>query len=376
MRISKRRIEKAKRILAKAEELERQSEEFQKTEREKQRQEYARNRNILIGLREEAIKRIIVSFEHETMPLFEEGEKVRINPYAPVNGWEGTLTSYLRGCKKDLGVSVVTITKRYIDKSYLFEMLDKMESSVYDSLYTPGAMEGVTITGYMNNWEKFYASKENHFQVVGYSYLVEYEGVNLTERYGAGFREPNFVRLGSELEMIILQAYDLELQEKELSRQKEEIRRKKYQIEKDIDKMITDARHKKWEQQYEARKRRDAKKEAEGKTLADSLNIGDVVIVKFNSVWNCRPLQVLEIDNGSIAGFYLDREDQIVIADAPEKEGYVYTKPSKYTWVKVNGEYLDGKFEWDGKIMKKTRSYVTKDMKFIQSKVENPIIKK
>ena len=147
-------------------------------------------------------------------------------------------------------------------------------------------------------------------------------------------------------------------------------------IEKDIDKMISDIQTKKYNQQYESRKRREAKLEVEGKEMADSLNIGDVVIVKFNSAWNCRPLQVLEIDNGSIAGFYLDREDQIVIADAPEKEGYVYTKPSKYTWVKVDGEYVDGKFEWDGKTMKKTRSYVTKDMKFIKSKVENPVIKK
>jgi hypothetical protein len=149
-------------------------------------------------------------------------------------------------------------------------------------------------------------------------------------------------------------------------------------LEKELTEMARKLSQEKYNKECEARERRDQKMKEEGKALVDSLNIGDVVMVKFDrSWWPTRPLQIMEIENGFVAGFYLDPVDQRVIADTPEKEGYRYTKPSKYISVNVgDNKWVDGKLEWDGKTMKKTRSYVSKDIKFVKEKIENPVIVK
>ena len=125
---------------------------------------------------------------------------------------------------------------------------------------------------------------------------------------------------------------------------------------------------------HAAKKKADAKLEAKGKALVESMDTGQVALVKFNGKFNTRGMKVLEIEEGFIAGFYLDRVIDLVPADTPEKEGYVYTNPSCYTTVRVDGEWVEGKYEWDGKTFKKTRTYETKYIKFVKEIVETPII--
>lgn len=147
-------------------------------------------------------------------------------------------------------------------------------------------------------------------------------------------------------------------------------------LEKELTEFARKLEKEKWEKQRIAKEKREAKMEAEGQAIVESLNEGDVAIVKFDGYWGNRGMKVLEIEDGFIAGFYLDRVANQVPGDAPEKEGYEYTKPSKWNAVEVNGEYVPGKFEWDGKTFIKTRTYESKMTKFVKGKVENPVILK
>lgn len=148
-------------------------------------------------------------------------------------------------------------------------------------------------------------------------------------------------------------------------------------LEKELTERARKLQKEKWEKQRIAKEKREAKLQAEGEALVKSLNVGDVAMVKFgDSWWGNRGMKVLEIEDGFIAGFYLDRETTTVPGDAPEKEGYVYSKPTKWSSVRVNGEYVPGKLEWDGKTFIKTRTYESKMIKFVKSKINNPIIKK
>lgn len=151
-------------------------------------------------------------------------------------------------------------------------------------------------------------------------------------------------------------------------------------MEKELNALGKELRHKRWEQQRAANERREKQMQEKGENLVKSLKIGDVVMVKFNCVWNYRPLQVLEIEDSFIAGFYLDPVDKEVPNGTLEKPGYRYTKEGSVNiWPKDGSGYagiVKGKLEWDGKTMKKTRSYVSKDTKFIKEKIENPVIKK
>lgn len=225
MKISERKIKRAKKILAKAEELEKQKETVHQAEQEKRREEYKKRRAILSTYRDRLVSEIVSEFELENEPRFEIGESVIINLYAKPNGWEGTLRQYLRGCNKDIGVSIVKIIERYIDKSYLYGVLEKMEQKQYEIL---NGLSEKQYHLYKNVWNKYTPSSS--IPLVGYSYMVETrDGENLTEKYG-GFREPNFVKLGTELEKLVVEAYKLEEKENEISKQHTELKKKSYQL--------------------------------------------------------------------------------------------------------------------------------------------------
>jgi hypothetical protein len=131
----------------------------------------------------------------------------------------------------------------------------------------------------------------------------------------------------------------------------------------------------KWEKQRAAKMKREAKMLAEGKVVVETLNTGDVVLVKFQGHFPYRGMKVLEIEDGFIAGFYLDFVDEKIPRDTPEIEGHRYTDQGKWTkiWVK-DGDDIPAKYDWDGKTFKKTRTYETKMIKFVKEKVENPVI--
>jgi len=219
----------AEKILANAKKQEKRAEELRKIEGEKGAERYRKHRAILSQHRDKLVEQLVTKFELENEPKFEVGEKVRINTYTHGNSWEGSLASYLNGCDKGIGAAVVTIIKRYTDKSYLYGVLEKMEERQYEIL--DGIKENQFLT-YLKAWERF-ELRNTSIPLIGYSYFVEYEGENLTERYRAGFREPNFVRLGSELEKLVLKAWRLSEEEKELNEKRREIRRRNYQIEKE-----------------------------------------------------------------------------------------------------------------------------------------------
>ena len=145
-------------------------------------------------------------------------------------------------------------------------------------------------------------------------------------------------------------------------------------FEKDVENTCREKERAKWESRRKSSEKREKMLEKQGKEFLKNMQIGEVYMVKFSDIWGERGILVMEIDPASISGFYLDHKDKIVPGDASEKEGYMYTKPSKYTSVKVNGEYVPGKFEWDGKSFIKTRTYETKMAKFIKRKIENPVI--
>jgi hypothetical protein len=140
------------------------------------------------------------------------------------------------------------------------------------------------------------------------------------------------------------------------------------QFEKDVKKECEKKQHDKWAQENASKIRCDAKKMAHGKTLIDSMKVGEVYLVKFGrDMWGTRGILVEEIDKDSISGFYLDRVDHEVPMDAPEKEGYFYSRPIQYRKIK---------FEWEGKTFKRTRTYESKYVKFILNKVEGAIVVK
>ena len=146
---------------------------------------------------------------------------------------------------------------------------------------------------------------------------------------------------------------------------------------KDIDKLYWAISKEQSDKRRAAKDKREAKLKAEGTAIVNTLNPGDVAMVTFGrSIWTTRGMKVLEIEDGFIAGFYLDRKDRLVPADMEEKEGYFYTKPNSWTTVLVNEDRMAAKYEWDGKTFKKTRTYETKMIKFVKSKVENPVINK
>jgi len=114
---------------------------------------------------------------------------------------------------------------------------------------------------------------------------------------------------------------------------------------------------------------------SKGKAIVDSITTGDVVLVKFGDIWGYRGMKVLEIEEGFIAGFYLDFVDCQVPTETPKKDGYRYTKPNNYNniWVK-DGKNIPVINEWDNKTFKKTRTYETKMIKFVKEKVDNAVI--
>ena len=148
-------------------------------------------------------------------------------------------------------------------------------------------------------------------------------------------------------------------------------------IEKEITDYIDDLREKKRESQWNSYQKKQKKMEDRGEEFMKNMKVGDVYLVQWKGHWNIRPIQVLEIEDGYFAGFYLDPVDTEVPADAPEKPGYRYTKPRK-EWSEEARKYLPTgpKREWDGVSCTKTRSYVEKDAKFIKEKLDKIEIKK
>ena len=141
------------------------------------------------------------------------------------------------------------------------------------------------------------------------------------------------------------------------------------ELEEKINEHVRKAQKKKFEQQYQAQLRRDKKKREQGEKIARTLIPGSIVMVEFKNCryWPTRGLLVEEVEDHFVAGFYLDRATSEVRADAPEEEGYTYSKPNEYTKTKQ---------KWDGKTFKKTRVYVSKETKFVKEKLENAVIKK
>jgi hypothetical protein len=148
------------------------------------------------------------------------------------------------------------------------------------------------------------------------------------------------------------------------------------QFEKDVQKACEEKQHAQWESQRKSKQKRDKKLNELGQDFLKNMQVGEVYMVKFGDWWGERGMLVMEIDEASISGFYLDHMDTLVPFDAPKKEGYMYTKPSKYNSVKIGNGYVDGMFEWDGKTFKRTRTYETKMAKFIKRKIENPVVNK
>ena len=147
-------------------------------------------------------------------------------------------------------------------------------------------------------------------------------------------------------------------------------------IEREINEYCREREHKKWETDRKAREKREAKITAQGKAFQQDMKVGDVWMVKFGDVWGERGIQVLEIEPGSISGFYLDHKDKLIPATSPRKEGYFYTRETNWQNVKVGTEWVKAVSEWDGKTFIKTRSYETKMAKFLKRKIENAIIVK
>lgn len=147
-------------------------------------------------------------------------------------------------------------------------------------------------------------------------------------------------------------------------------------IERDITEYCRDKQHKKWETERKARDKREAKLKAQGEDFQKNMKVGDVWMVKFSDLWRERGILIMEIDPGSVSGFYLDHADKRIPADSPQKEGFLYTKPNSWNNVKVGKEWVPAINEWDGKTFKRTRSYETKMAKFLKRKIENPIVKK
>lgn len=155
----------------------------------------------------------------------------------------------------------------------------------------------------------------------------------------------------------------------------------KEKLAKELTEMAKELQQKKWEQQRASKDKRENKLIEQGKKFKEEMQIGEVWMVKFGGWWGERGILVFEKEGNSLSGFYLDHDDKTVPGDAPEKEGFFYTKPSKYDTVKVKGKdgkeiYVPGKREWDGKTFIRTKTYESKMYKFVRRKIEKPIIEK
>lgn len=230
MRISKRKIERAKKLLAKVEKQEKQEKEAYQAAWEKEKAERDKHNAILTSLRVQLMHSLVFKFETTYEPKFAVTDNVRINRYMESNSWEGTLVGYLKGCDKDPGNVVVKIIDRYIDKAYISEILQKMEEDRSENLKDIKEGDMITYNRAWNTYRHARPSLESDFPLIGYAYVVEYEGKNLTEKYAAGFRESNFVKLDSELDKLICEAWSLEVKEKEIGEMRRELTRKNYHI--------------------------------------------------------------------------------------------------------------------------------------------------
>jgi hypothetical protein len=148
-------------------------------------------------------------------------------------------------------------------------------------------------------------------------------------------------------------------------------------FEKDVIKECEKKQHDKWASENKARERRNERLTKKGDDFIQEMKTGDVWMVKFDDLRRERGILVMEIEPGSISGFYLDCVETEVPTDAPQKEGYLYTRPNNWRKrIKVGDNWISSVGEWDGKTFKRTRSYETKMAKFLKRKIENPIILK
>lgn len=143
-------------------------------------------------------------------------------------------------------------------------------------------------------------------------------------------------------------------------------------IAKEIGEKVYAIYSEKRKKQEISRKKREDKLEAQGEEFKSNMKIGEVYMMEFKRILHReRGILVLEIEDSFLAGFYLDRDDKKVPISAPEKKGYVYSKPF-FGWDGKKNKEM--KFEWDGKTFKKTRTYESKLYKFVKRRIDNPVI--
>jgi len=237
MRLTKRRIERAKRIVAKANELELKNKMIEEAELKAYNAALISHKNLIADFRNRLTDKLANEWSERFPPKFEIGEEVKINPCAPRNSWEGTFASYLKQIKALVDFSKpVKITARYLDVSYLRDLLENgMEQVNYKML------ENIFCEGdfrlYEKAWEDYNSKRlEAHgFSILSYSYKVELEIPNVS-----GFREPNFMKVGSTEDMVIAEYIRLKQEIEKIHEEKINLKKRKFLLEKEMNLMGRD----------------------------------------------------------------------------------------------------------------------------------------
>jgi hypothetical protein len=172
------------------------SEEIEKIKR----REAIENHKILIdGFRKKYIEELRSNYSTNALPKFVPGQKVRLNPYAKPDVWEGSVTAHLE-TSPFRGPIEATILSYHIDTNCLYERIEELrEGGYFDKAHT---------------YPVFCQLLENHTNTSVYRWIMygyTFEVFDGPEKYWKSYiREDKLVSSDSEESNDILDLWDIQ----------------------------------------------------------------------------------------------------------------------------------------------------------------------
>jgi len=225
MKISQRKIRKAKNILAKAELQKTKEEDQKKVERElydDKRKEYEEN---LKKLSDRYVSEMVLTFKEYNKPKFRKGEQVILNWYAPPNSWEGNIRSNLSPGEKKLGPIYIIILKSWVDTAYMDEFISECDRY---NLFTKENLS--TYYRFADKVDQLRKTRGQELPWVGweYSFRALNEKIKLPTY---GLREINFIKIGTPEAKIVKELWEYELAKVETQAKIDELTKKVQKFE-------------------------------------------------------------------------------------------------------------------------------------------------
>ena len=228
MRISNRRIRKAKELLANAEKQKEKRADKEAEHRMAHQKRVKLHNEILSQFKERYTNEMVATFERDVKPEFEEGEEVVLNWYVKGNSWEGGIRANFSHVEPELGPAHVIIEKRWVDTAYISEYIEELSGAdKFGWLH-----ESSPYSVFLDKVDKSRMGNGPRpvLPWIGWEYSFRFVDEKL-KKPSWGLREPNFLKIGSDEEKVVKEIWNLEQSSKEAQNRISELQEERNKLQ-------------------------------------------------------------------------------------------------------------------------------------------------